>query len=74
MSPLVLSPPPLSLWLYLLPYMAPLAVPMPFPDEYAAADPFGIVLSCHDLSVAGALHIVVSVGALLSSDLCINAA
>ena len=47
---------------------APLAVPTPFPDESAAA-----VLSYGHLSIVE-LRIFVSVGTLLSSDLCIHAA
>ena len=54
--------------LCLFPCTAPLAVPTPFPDESAAA-----VLSYGHLSVVE-LRIVVSVGTLLSSNLCINAA
>jgi len=48
--------------------MAPLAVPTPFPDESAAA-----ILSYGHLSIVE-LRIFVSVGTLLSSDLCIHAA
>ena len=57
--------------LYLFPCTAPLVVPMPFPDESATTNPIGAVLSYSHLSVVK-LRIVVSVGSLLSSDLCIN--
>ncbi|PUZ57966.1 hypothetical protein GQ55_5G472300 [Panicum hallii var. hallii] len=71
MSPLALSLPPLPprvrlscsrilrlpLRLYLLPYMAPLAVPTPFPDESAAGDPFGRrSLLRRSLCCGGAAH------------------
>jgi len=57
--------------LYLFPCTAPLAVPMSFPDESATANPIGAVLSYSHVSVVK-LCIIISVGALLSSDLCIN--
>ena len=54
--------------LCLFPCTAQLAVPTPFPDESAAA-----ILSYGHLSIVE-LRIFVSVGTLLSSDLCIHAA
>jgi hypothetical protein len=47
--------------------------PRPFVTKSAAADPIGAVISYSHLSVVE-LRIVVTVGALLSTDLCINAA